>query len=122
MKDYKPSGGGLCIIPPVNRQATQAVKSLRDSSFAIYAARLFNILPASIRNTSGCSVDTFKRKLDKYLLTIPDEPQVTGYTAMRRTDSNSLLDMHQHATAQLVETLEGSDTTSDHSGGQPWTP
>ena len=42
---------------------------------------------------TGCKVDTFKRRLDNYLTTIPDEPQVLGYTAQRRADSNSVLDM-----------------------------
>ena len=35
----------------------------------------------------------FKRRLDKYLSTIPDEPHILGYTAQRRADSNSILDM-----------------------------
>ena len=42
---------------------------------------------------TGCTVDTFKRRLDKYLLTILNEPQILGYTAHRRADSNSLVDM-----------------------------
>ena len=35
-------------------------------------------LPMDIRNMTGCKVDNFifKRRLDKYLSTIPDEPQV----------------------------------------------
>ena len=35
----------------------------------------------------------FKEKLDEFLATIPDEPQCPGYTAARRADSNSLLNM-----------------------------
>ena len=42
---------------------------------------------------SGQSIDTFKRNLDKFLRFVPDEPLVPGYTAMRKTDSNSLLDL-----------------------------
>ena len=41
----------------------------------------------------GCSVDSFKLKLDRYLMAVPDEPQIQGYTAIRRAESNSLLDM-----------------------------
>ena len=54
---------------------------------------MFNSLPLDLRNSTGCSVDAFKRKLDRFLRTVPDEPQIPGYTAMRRADSNSLLDM-----------------------------
>ena len=101
--------GRVCLIPSVNSHATQAIKTLRYASFGIQGPRLFNVLPAYIRNTTGCSVETFKNKLDNFLQTVPDEPQVKGYTAMRRADSNSLLDMTQHATSQLVETLEPED-------------
>ena len=102
--------GRLCVVPTINPQASQAVKSLRYASFAVHAPRLFNILPLHIRNTTGCSIETFKRKLDAYLATVPDEPQIAGYTAIRRADSNSLLDMHALATAQLVDTLDEADS------------
>ena len=114
--------GRHCVVPKVNTQASQAVQSLRYASFAVHAPRLFNILPLHIRNTTGCSIDTFKRKLDAYLATVPDEPQITGYTAIRRADSNSLLEMHALATAQLVDTLDEADKTSPTGGGHPWTP
>ena len=115
--------GRVCIVPAVNSQASHAVKSLRFNSFAILAPRLFNVLPSNIRNTTDCPVDTFKRKLDKFLRSVPDEPQVAGYTAMRRADSNSILEMLRHATtAQLVETLDESEDSLDYGGGHPWTP
>ena len=112
--------GRLCIVPTVNSQAQQAVKSLRYASFAVHAPRLFNVLPAGIRNISGCKVDFFKNKLDCFLKTVPDEPQITGYTAMRRASSISLLDMHALATAQLVNRLEGGDKSTAVGGGHPW--
>ena len=40
-------------------------------------------------------METMKRKLDNYLRTVPDEPQIPGYTAQRRAETNSLLDMAQ---------------------------
>ena len=39
----------------------------------------------------------FKAKLDKYLASVPDEPQIPGYTSCRRADSNSLIDMVKSA-------------------------
>ena len=71
---------------------------------------------------TDCSVDTFKRCLDKYLRMVPDEPHISGYTVLRRADSNSLFDMAQFASAQLVSTLEESDQVSDARGGHPWPP
>ena len=37
-----------------------------------------------------------------FLATVPDEPQVRGYTAMRRAESNSLLHIAQSAGPQRV--------------------
>ena len=62
------------------------------------------MLPAHIRNIIKCSVDVFKGQLDRILLTVPDEPKITGYTAQRRAESNSLLDMACDAhTRNMVE-------------------
>ena len=62
---------------------------------------LHNTLPPEIHNLTNLSVDCFKRRLDKYLLSIPDEPQIPGYTAQSRAESNSLLGMTHLATAHL---------------------
>ena len=55
---------------------------------------------------TDCKVDIFKRRLDKYLSTIPDEPQVLGYTAQRRADSNSILHMGKFAYAHWPSQVE----------------
>ena len=55
---------------------------------------------------TGCKVDLFKRRLDKYLSTIPDEPQVLGYTAQRRADSNSVLHMGKFVNAHWPSQVE----------------
>ena len=98
--------GRTCRIPVVNPRAPTAIKTIRYSSFAILGPQLFNTLPAEIRNLTACTVDSFKRSLDKYLKSIPDEPQIRGYTAMRRAESNSLLHMSQLTPAQSTFTLE----------------
>ena len=54
---------------------------------------MFNSLPKHLRNISGVSVDSFKRRLDKFLATVPDQPTVDGYYGMRAANSNSLIDM-----------------------------
>ena len=95
-----PRRGRLCIIPPIRSQSSRRVKQLREASLPVRGQRLFNILPQNLRNMTGCSTDVFKRALDLYLRQVPDEPQIQGYTAYRRAETNSLLDMSRHAAHQ----------------------
>ena len=62
-------------------------------------AMLFNQLPAHIANISGVSTITFKKHLDGWLQTIPDQPRIDNYSALVERQSNSIL--HQ-ATATLI--------------------
>ena len=95
---------------------------MRYACFPIHGPRLFNTLPAAIRNKTGCTVEEFKRGLDKFLGTVPDEPQIPGYTAMRRAETNSLIDMAQFAPAQQQIFLEELHEMSAAGGGHPWSP
>jgi len=90
---WHPRRGRECILKAVNRSSPKQVQRLIDASLPVHGQQLFNTLPLEIRNIMGCTVDSFKRRLDRYLKTIPDEPQIPGYTAQRRAESNSLLDM-----------------------------
>ena len=114
--------GRMCVVPAISRQASAAVQRLRGTSFAIRGPKLFNTLPRELRNMTGCSVESFKSQLDKYLRSVPDEPQVPGYTACRRADSNSLIHMAQFTSAQHVSQLEEPDNVSAAGGGHPWPP
>lgn len=114
--------GRSCRVPSVSSQVPSSVQKLRYSSFAIRGPRLFNTLPTELRNKSDCTVDTFKRSLDKYLRTVPDEPQIPGYTAMRRAESNSLIHMTQFSTAQQAPMLEELHESTAAGGGHPWSP
>ena len=40
-----------------------------------------------------CKTDVFKNALDKWLSTITDEPQIPGYTANQRAESNNIRQM-----------------------------
>ena len=106
--------GRICSIPPLNTHSHKTVQSLREASLPVRGQRLFNILPKELRNLTGCTVETFKRSLDKYLRGVPDEPQIPGYTALRRAETNSLIHMakfHQSHQDSGVDGLE------DHSSG-----
>ena len=118
---WHPRRGRNCKVPLINLRGPKHFQTVRNASFGVRGPRLFNILPACIRNKTGCTVDTFKYLLDKYLATVPDEPQLRGYTSMRRAESNSLVNMAQFATSQQIQ-LEGTVSETVQRGGHPWTP
>ena len=63
------------------------------NSPAIKMMRLFNAIPGQLRNITGVKIDTFKRKLDTWLLSVPDTPIIDSYK--ESAESNSLV--HQAA-------------------------
>jgi len=81
--------GRECGVKDVVRSAPSAVKKARENSLAVKGAKMFNLLPSEIRNISLDRVIVFKRKLDKYLATIPDQPTIIEEG--RNAESNSLL-------------------------------
>ena len=85
--------GRTSSIPTLHRAATTKVQKLREGSLHYHGSQLFNALPKGIRDLSNCSVEVFKHKLDAFLNVIDDKPLVRGYTAARRTESNSLIHM-----------------------------
>ena len=87
--------GRQCVVPPMSRCSSTRVQTLREGSFSTHGAQLFNILPKEIRNLTNVELSVFKKALDKFLMTVPDEPQSPGYTNRRQAESNSLLHMVQ---------------------------
>ena len=97
--------GRKCSIRLVERGP---YRSIINGSLSIQGARLFNSLPRYIRNLSGCSKEHFKRNLDKFLATIPDEPQIKSHVGFRCTDSNNLVDMIKYQTISIgLNELDG---------------
>lgn len=89
--------GRLCSLKPVKL----GHKNIWKGSLSEEGPKLFNILPKSLRNTSKCAKDIFKRKLDNFLQTVPDEPLLPNYFPFRRADSNSIIEMVKHRTPKL---------------------
>ena len=58
--------------------------------------RIFNSIPASIRNLTGVTTDTFKLHLDKWLKTVPDLPRIGKYSRWVAAESNNV--QHQAVT------------------------
>ena len=83
--------GRTCKLPALNNNASAKVKQLREGSLKVHGSQLFNALPRDLRNKTNCTLLEFKNKLDAFLQKIEDKPLVRGYTAARRTDSNSLI-------------------------------
>ena len=70
-------------IPPVPPYRYQL--SRYDGSFSVMGPSLWNLLPKHINCISN--FNTFKQKLDEFLLSYPDQPPVAGYTTI---NNNSL--------------------------------
>ena len=103
--------GRYCHDPRVSHRVPASVQT-------ILCPMLFITLPSELRNMTNCSYESFKKALDTFLKTIPDEPQTPGYTCMRRAESNSLIHMTPLTTAQHPSMLEELQTR----GGHPWSP
>ena len=84
-----PRLGRMCALSIPNPKTLK----IRESSLPFQGARLFNILPKTIRNIKNVPIEKFKTALDAYLKTIPDEPQIQGYTACKRANTNSIIHM-----------------------------
>ena len=76
------------------------IKTIREGSFKVHGARLFNSLPKKVRNLTKVSSEEFKISLDQYLQSLPDEPKLPGYTPsacnqFNANPSNSILHQSQ---------------------------
>ena len=89
--------GRMCQLPKMSKVASQSVKTLREQSFQVHGCKLFNKLPAKIRNIKKGTICDFKDELDIFLSTIPDQPVVgnlipTTSNSVTLNPSNSILD------------------------------
>ena len=69
--------------------------NLRFNSFPFAGARLFNALPKSLRNKTGCSKISFKTELDNYLKNILDIPLPVRINPCSQATLNSLVNQTQ---------------------------
>ena len=99
--------GCICKMPPYRLYHNRAVIA-RDNSFALTASSLWNALPKNIRNISGLSVDSFKRRLDKLFKLYPDSPRCASigvYQDRNARTTNSLYYIAKHREVRrMVET------------------
>ena len=95
--EWDPNKGRMGIIPKMVKSAPDSVKSIRDRSFHYAAPRVFNLLPRCLRDLTGCSKESWKTNLDRFLELVPDTPAVGEYVPHRShpvtaRPSNDLID------------------------------
>ena len=81
--------GRECAVADIVRTAPASVRRARENSLSVKGARMFNLLPAHLRNISSDKVQHFKSQLDGFLKEVPDEPY--SETEGRVADTNCLL-------------------------------
>jgi ribonuclease P/MRP protein subunit RPP40 len=81
--------GRMAVAKPYVRTAAANIRRAREASLGVKGCKLFNMLPVSIRNMKGTTLDSFKWELDKFLSTVPDQPTLA--CRQRSAENNSLL-------------------------------
>ena len=82
---------GRTVVPhQVDPSAPAVVRRARESSLSVKGARIFNLLPVTLRNIDCDNVENFKSELDKFLSLVPDQPTIPGHP--RAAETNSLLE------------------------------
>ena len=80
--------GRSLVPPPVAKNSSDHAKTVRNSSYRSRVTRLFNSLPAVLRNiTEDTNMDKIKSMLDRHLRTLRDEPQLPGYSIAAASNS-----------------------------------
>ena len=95
--DDNSTRGRMCKLSQIIQSAGQCIKTLREQSFQVHGCKLFNKMPAEIRNMKNCGINEFKEKLDIFLSPIPDQPVIghltpTTCNPVTLHPSNSILD------------------------------
>ena len=93
-----PRLGIKAVVPPLFNKSQQSTATHYENSFAVKAARLWNILPKVV--TSTTTIGSLKEELGDFLSSIPDNPPTKGYTA---TNNNSLLEWNRFKRTAMEE-------------------
>lgn len=64
--------------------------------------RLFNVLPSEIRDLHEISTEIFKRNIDTWLKTVPDEPRIDNYALCVVAEKNSKINQARHVCYMLI--------------------
>ena len=83
--------GRTAVPREIIKSSSSLIRKAREASVGVKGAKIFNLLPAFIRNINSCDVNVFKKSLDSFLADVPDQPTIAGQG--RAAETNSL--MHQ---------------------------
>ena len=97
---YNDRHGIRATVPSPTTSASQAAKSMFYNSFFYLGPALWNCLPKYI--TLKDTLDTFKSSLDCFLKSIPDNPPISGYSAINH---NSILHWNAANIRQMPEAV-----------------
>ena len=97
--------GRSCEIRKIARESTVKTKTIRSTSLKARGCSLFNIFSKHIRNAKNVTENCFKKQLDKFLDSVPDERCLLNY--YKSAVSNSIID-HM----QVMRLNPGSHTTA----------
>ena len=109
---------GFKVEVKQNLRAEKWVQTLRNTSFFSLAPTLFNSLPLKLRSftlpqvPTPVHVDKYKKKLDKYLWCIPDQPG-NVQDESRFGDTNSILHQMEYYQGPEEETSEESESEGE---------
>ena len=81
--------GRECSVADIVRSTPLCVRKARESSLSVKGARMFNLLPLELRNLDSDKIYHFKKKLDNFLKTVPDQPTIVEEG--RAAETNCLL-------------------------------
>ena len=85
--------GRMCSVPSFARTKS-SVQTIKDYSFFVHGAKLFNTMPQKVRDITNCKFEVFKTAVDSFLRNVKDEPHLNGYNFRSNgVISNSLLDI-----------------------------
>ena len=96
---------GTTYHPKTNKEATKPAQTLRHSSFFVQGPALYNKLPADLRAPVNQSLpledkkkmkEEFKKRVDKWLELIPDEPYTEGANHRAAGDNSIVGQLHHH--------------------------
>ena len=71
-------------------------RTIIHNSTARQMERLYNALPYKLQSVTKVKTETFKRKLDGWLRTIPDTPRIDDYGASVGVSTNSIVEQGKH--------------------------
>ena len=81
---------GRTVVPrQIIQSSSSLVKKAREASIGVKGAKIFNLLPAYIRNIDSTDVKVFKTNLDSFLSDVADQPTIAGQG--RAAETNSLI-------------------------------